>query len=89
MLAVELAELLRCAVEREGGFRRQMDGFFVEDGQRAGQAEVDVVDERVRRRLAGIVVGAREQLRFSLELHVALDADGHFVLGAGLVANHG
>src|SRR5665213_1446637 len=48
-----------------------------------------MVDQRIRRRFAGIVADSRKQLGLGLQLDMALYADSDLVLGAGFGVDHG
>src|SRR5258708_20653404 len=47
VFAVELTEALRFRAQSKSGTRGKVQGFFVQYRQRAGQAEIDVIDQRV------------------------------------------
>ena len=68
------------AIDRESGAHSHFDGAFVENGERAGEAEADRARVGVRR-IAKPRGAAAENLGFGEELDVDFQADNWLVLG--------
>src|SRR5579864_6966314 len=88
VFSVKGTKLLGLRIQRKSGAHSQVYGLFIEYRQGARQAKVDVVDQRIRRRFAGVVVGTGKKLGRGFELHMTLNANGRLVFASHTRVDH-